>query len=190
MCSEQGDWRNGSSVYNTPNRNPGSLWQGAQNLWPSYEQTPYMWKKMKKRRKKRKKIPQIPYLFKFCFFSFLLFAEYILTEPDIIFFKTSHDWDFLWAPELQSHTCPLGYLTNISSLTWSKLDPSFSTPNVGMSRTMWLDLHLPSYSIQKVESSCSFPFFASDCLLTFSDLSILSVFTANTVLSPVYLSFQ
>lgn len=38
----QGAWRNGSSDDNTPNRNPGSLWQGVPNLWPSYEQTTYM----------------------------------------------------------------------------------------------------------------------------------------------------
>ena len=40
MCSEQGAWRNGSSVYNTPNRNLGSPWREAQNVWPSYGQKP------------------------------------------------------------------------------------------------------------------------------------------------------
>lgn len=31
-CSEPGAWRNGSSLYNTPNRNLGSLWRRVQNL--------------------------------------------------------------------------------------------------------------------------------------------------------------
>ena len=40
MCSEQGAWRNGSSVYNTPDRNLDSLWRGAQKAWSSSEQKP------------------------------------------------------------------------------------------------------------------------------------------------------